>query len=200
MPWRGSGMEAGKMIEPLTTGSVDAVFLIDWNAGDFVAEGLPLRRLPSTTLDRLGVSSCLWVASSDVERDRDLVGGVGRAMAKVTVFALENPAAVIELMWKRCPDTQPALAQRRRELFRGVAILKERLDTLRLDEAPGARWGAISDRDIVAWQNFLLAGGAIRSRLAPDTYYSNAFIDRFNDFDPATVRARASAFEEERER
>ena len=200
VPWCGSGMEAGKMIEPLTTGRVDAVFLIDWNVGDFVAEGLPLRRLPSPALDRTRVSSCLWLASSDVEQDRDLVGGVGRAMAKVTVFALENPAAVIELMWERCPDTQPTRAQRPRELFRGVAILKERLDTLRLDEVTGPRWGAISDGDIVAWQDFLLAGGAIRSRLAPDTYYSPAFIDRFNDFDPAVVRTRARAFDERRER
>jgi len=199
VPWRGSGMEAGKMIEPLTTGRVDAVFLIDWNAGDFVAEGLPLRRLPSTALDRIRLSSCLWLASSDVEQDRDLIGGVGRAMAKVTVFALENPTAVIKSMWERCPDTRPALAQRPRELSRGVAILEARLDTLRLDEETGPHWGAISGPDIAAWQDVLLAGGAIRTRLAPDTYYTAAVIDRFNDFDPALVRARASAFGERRE-
>jgi NitT/TauT family transport system substrate-binding protein len=194
VPWRGSGMEAGKMIAPLQSGDVDAVFLIDWNDGDFIAEGLQLRRLPSKGLDRIRMSSCLWLASSDVEKDGGLVGGVGRAMAKVTVFALENPAAVIELMWERCPDTRPREGERERELRRGVEIVRARLDTLRLDDTTGPRWGALAAEDIVAWQDFLLAAGAISHRLDPEIYYNASFVDRFNDFDPEAVRASARAF------
>src|ERR1700737_2648306 len=51
VPWRGSGMATRDMIEPVRCGEVDAVFLIDWNDGDFIAEGLRLRRLPSQALD-----------------------------------------------------------------------------------------------------------------------------------------------------
>jgi NitT/TauT family transport system substrate-binding protein len=193
VPWRGSGMEAGKMVEPLRRGAVDAVFLIDWNAGDFVAEGLSLRRLPSPALDRIRMSSCLWLASPEVERDVELVAGVGRAMARVTVFALANPVAVIELMWQRCPDTRPSLAARPRELTRGVEILRARLDTLRLDDATGPRWGAITAPEIVAWQDFLLASGAIHRRLPAATYYNASLVDRFNDFDAEAVLAMARA-------
>jgi NitT/TauT family transport system substrate-binding protein len=86
--WRGSGMETRGMIEPLRRGDVDAVFLIDWNAGDFIAEGLPLRRLPSKALDRIRLSSCLWVSESYLVNKPDAIVGTGRALAKATVFAL----------------------------------------------------------------------------------------------------------------
>src|SRR5207253_2660495 len=53
VPWHGSGMQTREMIEPMRSCAVDAVFLIDWNDGDFIAEGLKLRRLPSRALDRI---------------------------------------------------------------------------------------------------------------------------------------------------
>lgn len=193
VPWRGSGMEAGKMIEPLRSGAVDAVFLIDWNDGDFIAEGFPLRRLPSLALDRIRTTSCLWLASPAVEADAGLVGGVGRALARVTVFALENPAAIVEAMWERCPDTRPSPADRARELRRGVEIVRARLDTLRLDGTTGPRWGAMTAPEFVDWQDFLLASGAIRRRLPPQVYFNASFTDRFNDFDAAAVVAQARA-------
>ena len=62
VPWRGSGMETRAMLEPLRRSEVEAVFLIVWNHGDFIAEGLPLRRLPSRALDRIRLSSCLRVS------------------------------------------------------------------------------------------------------------------------------------------
>jgi hypothetical protein len=65
-------------------------FLIDWNAGDFIAEGLQLRRLPSKALDRIRLSSCLWVSESYLAIKPDVIVGTGRALVKATVFALEN--------------------------------------------------------------------------------------------------------------
>jgi NitT/TauT family transport system substrate-binding protein len=114
VPWRGTGMEAGQMIAPLRSGEVDAVFLIDWNDGDFTFEGVPLRHLPSAALDRIRMSSCIWLAAPEVESDAALVVGMARAMAKVTVYGLENPRAVIELMWERCPEVRPPSAARAR--------------------------------------------------------------------------------------
>ncbi len=194
VPWRGSGMETREMVEPLKTGAVDGVFLIDWNHGDFIAEGLRLRRIPSKALDRISMSSCLWLAAPDVEKKQDLVAGVGRAMAKTMIFALENPAAVIQLMWERCPDIKPSPTQREPSLRRGVEILRARLDTLTLGGAKDPRWGAIAREEIVAWQDFLLASGAISRRLDPEVYYNASYVYRFNDFDPGPVRERARTF------
>lgn len=191
VPWRGSGMETRKMLSPVTAGEVDAVFLIDWNHGDFIAEGLRLRRLPSTALDRITLSSCLWVASPAVDGDPGTIGGVGRALARTTLFALENPAAAVQLMWERHPETRPAARDREWALRRDVAILGARLDTLNPAGARDPRWGVIERQEIVAWQDFLVGAGVLTRRLDPEIYYTNAHIDRFNAFDAPQVIARA---------
>ena len=194
VPWRGSGMETREMIGPLHAGEVDAVFLIDWNHGDFIAEGLHLRRLPSQALDRITLSSCLWVASAGVDRYADIIGGVGRALAKTTLFALTNPVAAVQLMWDSHPETRPAVHERAGVLRRDVAIMRARLDTLDPTGSRDPRWGVIERDEVVAWQDFLLGSGALGRRIDPERYYTNAHVDRFNAFDGGQVIAQARNF------
>jgi NitT/TauT family transport system substrate-binding protein len=190
--WRGSGMETRGMLEPLRNGDVDSVFLIDWNAGDFIAEGLPLRRLPSMALDRIRLSSCLWVSESYLANKSHAVVGAGRALAKATVFALENLTATVRLMWKQCPETRPSKHDEDRILFRDQEIMKARLESFRLDPADkDSRWGTIEEHEIVVWQNFLLASGAIKKRLDPKVFYTNMFVDDYNQFDVERIKAQA---------
>jgi NitT/TauT family transport system substrate-binding protein len=190
VPWRGTGMETREMIGPLKAGEVDAVFLIDWNHGDFIAEGLPMRRLPSRALERISLSSCLWVASPNVEKYADVIAGVGRALAKTTRFALTNPAAAVQLMWERHPETRPGDRDRERVLRRDVEILRARLETLDPRGCRDPRWGVIERDEIVAWQDFLPLG----QRLDPAVYYTNAHVHRFNAFDEGQVEAQARNF------
>ena len=190
--WRGSGMETCGMLEPLRSGDVDAVFLIDWNAGDFVAEGLPLRRLPSKALDRIRLSSCLWVSESYFANQPDAIVGTGRALAKATVFALENLKATVRLMWKQDPETRPSAHDEDRVLLRDQEIMKARLESFRIDpDDKDPRWGTIDEYEIVAWQSFLLASGAIKKRLDPKVFYTNMFVDDYNKFDVEGIKAQA---------
>jgi len=190
VPWRGSGMETREMIGPLKAGEIDAVFLIDWNHGDFIAEGLPMRRLPSRAVERITLSSCVWVAAPNVEKYADVMSGVGRALAKTTRFALTNPMAAVQLMWERHPETQPEDHDRERVLRRDVEILRARLETLDPHGCRDPRWGVIERDEIVAWQDFLPLG----QRLDPAVYYTNAHVDRFNAFDEGQVEAQARNF------
>ena len=194
VPWRGSGMETREMLGPLRSGEVDAVFLIDWNHGDFIAEGLRLRRLPSRALERITLSSCLWVASSDLARHADVIGGVGRALARTTRFALTSPTAAVQLMWDRHPETRPSADARDRILRRDVEILRARLETLDPGGCQDPRWGVIERDEIVAWQDFLLGSGALGTRIDPELYYTNAHVERFNAFDEGEVVAAARAW------
>jgi NitT/TauT family transport system substrate-binding protein len=190
--WRGSGMETRGMLEPLRNGDVDAVFLIDWNAGDFIAEGLPLRRLPSKALDRIRMSSCLWVSESYLANKSNAVVGTGRALAKATVFALENLKATVRLMWKQNPETRPSTRDEDRILLRDQEIMKARLESFRIDPADkDPRWGTIDEHEIVAWQNFLLTSAAIKKRLDPKIFYTNIFVDDYNQFDVERINAQA---------
>jgi NitT/TauT family transport system substrate-binding protein len=195
VPWRGSGMYAGGMVEPLRRGEVDAVFLIDWNDGDFIAEGLKLRRLPSKGLDRIQLSSCLWTSEAYLREHGDAVAATGRALAKATVFALENPEAAVRLMWQHAAETRPAAAEQNRILLRDLEIMKARLSCFSLDLAEKkSTWGFIDAREISAWQDFLIASKAVRQRPPPERFYTDKFVDRFNDFDADAVRAQARGF------
>ena len=192
VPWKGSGMQTRTMIEPLRRAEVDAVFLIDWNDGDFIAEGLPLRRLPSKILDRIRLSSCLWVSESFLDRNAGIIAGTGRALAKVTVFGLEDPEKVVRLMWKQEPSTRPAAGNLDRILFRDLAIMKARLESFRIDrDDPDPRWGAIDLAEIDQWQDFMLASGVVKAKRDPATFCDTRFIDDFNRFDAEQVRAAA---------
>jgi NitT/TauT family transport system substrate-binding protein len=194
IPWNGSGMQTRTMIEPLRRGEVDAVFLIDWNDGDFIAEGLPLRRIPSKVLDRICLSSCLWVSESFIARNSDMIVGTGRALAKATVFGLEDPEKIVRLMWKQEPETRPAPGDLDRTLFRDLAIMKARLESFRIDrDDPDPRWGAIDLAEIDRWQDFMLASGAVKARLDPAVFCDTRFIDDFNRFDTEQFKAAAHA-------
>ena len=195
VPWRGSGMEATGMIEPLRSSEVDAVFLIDWNDGDFTAAGLRLRRIPSKGLDRIRLSSCLWTSDCYLQEHSDAIASTGRAMAKVTVFALENPEAAVRLMWRDRPETRPSMQDEVRVLHRDLEIMKARLSCFGPDASEkNWRWGFIDDSELAVWQDFLIASGAVRQRLDPQLFSTAAFLERFNDFDAEAVRAKAREF------
>ena len=195
VPWRGSGMDTRQMIEPVRRFEIDAVFLIDWNNGDFIAQGLQLRRVPSKVLDRIKLSSCLWVSESFLNAKKDTIAGIGRTLAKVTTFALENPEATVRLMWRHEPDTRPSASDFDWVLRRDLKIIRSRLESFCIDpNDKDRRWGAMDEHEIVMWQDLLLASGAIKRRLDPKIFYSNELVDRFNQFDANWIKEQARAF------
>ena len=130
------------------------------------------------------------MAAANVEKHADVMGGVGRALAKTTRFALTNPVAAVQLVWERHPETRPGDGDRERVLRRDVEIMRARLETLDPVGTRDPRWGVIARDEIVAWQDFL----PLRERLDPAVYYTNAHVDRFNDFDAWQVIASAASF------
>jgi hypothetical protein len=70
--------------------------------------------------------------------------------------------------------------------------MKARLESFRIDpDDKDPRWGTIDEYEIVAWQSFLLASGAIKKRLDPKVFYTNMFVDDYNQFDVEGIKAQA---------
>ncbi|MBI3707031.1 MAG: ABC transporter substrate-binding protein [Proteobacteria bacterium] len=191
--WRGPLDEADQMLKAVRAGEVQAIWQLDMVYGLFAAAGSPLRRLPARNLDRLTPSASVYVHDRTVAKRGAALGAYGCALAKATLFAMTNPEAAIRLVWEHVPATRPPPGAERRVLRRDLAVLQSRLENSRPNDAPDKRWGAITEAEMVAWQDFMLATGAIRNRRPPSDYFSGAFVDRFNAFDPASVISRATA-------
>jgi NitT/TauT family transport system substrate-binding protein len=191
-PWHGSGMEIRDMVEPLRRGEVDALFLMDWTNGDAVARGLKLRHLRSSLLERIRVSSCYWTTQSFFATHDDVLARALRAIQKSLVFSFANPQAALEIMWQAHPETKPQAASHEVVRKHDIEVLNACLEPMRIDAGdPDPRWCAISQEEMRAWQNFLLAAGSIRHELDLDRLYTTVLIDQINAFDAERVRAAA---------
>ncbi|MEJ0019832.1 MAG: ABC transporter substrate-binding protein [Acetobacteraceae bacterium] len=188
----GTPLDAPRMADAIRGNEVDAIWQLDVFAGFMAAEGVPLRLLPAPMIDRLTPSSCFNAMDATLAAKPEALGAFGRAVAKATLFALGNPERAVRTMWRCFPDAAPPPGTDAGQAFRRErAALDVRLAGHRIDSAPIPLWGAISAPEIAAWQDFLLATGAIHTRRAPEVYFSDALVGAFNDFDPAPVLAAA---------
>jgi NitT/TauT family transport system substrate-binding protein len=186
VPWQGSGMEAGGMVGPLRERKVDALFLMDWNDGDFVAHGLPLRHLRSKLLERIRVSSCYWGTETKLATNEDTLSRALRAIQKSLVFSFAKPEAALKLMWQVFPETKSEASKRQLE------ILKACLEPMRIDlRDPDPRWCAIPEQEMLAWQDFLGRSKTKGSEIDVAHCYSTALVDRINDFAAEPIRSAA---------
>ncbi len=193
VPWRGSGMEAHGMVEPLRRGEVDALFLMDWNDGDFRAEGLPLRHLRSRLLERIRVSSCYWTTETNFAAHGERLARGLRAIQKSLVYSFANPEAALKAMWQTHPETRPPPASHAAVLRRDLAVLEACLEPMRIDPGDSdPRWCAIPAEEMAAWQAFLVRSGAIGPGFELARCYTTALVSTINDFDAAPI-LRAAA-------
>jgi NitT/TauT family transport system substrate-binding protein len=194
VPLPGDPLDAGPMTDAVRSGKIQAIWALDWLHGVFAGEGLPLRRLPARTLDRLTPSACMFTSDACLAQKPEALGALGRAIARATLFCLINPEAAVRLVWRDVPETRPALGTEVAALRRDVDVLGVRLENQRIEDQKVPRWGAITDEEVRAWEEFLLRTGAIQGRRPPREYYTPALVDRFNDFDAEQVIAQARAF------
>jgi NitT/TauT family transport system substrate-binding protein len=195
VPLPGSPIDAEKMTAAVRAGEVQAIWQLDLNYGLFEAEGLPLRRLPSRTIDRLTPAACLYATDATVATRADDLAVLGRAVARATLFARSNPEAAVRLLWQHVPEARPTPGEEDRVLRRDVASLKVRLENQRIDNCRVAKWGAITTEEIAAWQDFMLSTNAIAMRREPGAYFTADLVEEFNAFDPAPVVAHARGYQ-----
>ena len=189
--WRGSGMEARQMVEPLRNGEDDAAFIMDWTDGAFVAEGLRLRHLRSKSFERIRVSSCYWATEATIAAHGDLLTRGLRVVQKSLVFSFTNPEAALRLMWETFPEARPA-ANSHDTGERQLDILKACLEPMRIDENdPDPRWCAIPGSEMFAWRELLARSGTNGAAIDLTRTYTTALIDGINAFDAAPIRATA---------
>jgi NitT/TauT family transport system substrate-binding protein len=195
VPLPGDPLDGARMSEPLRAGKIQAIWALDWLYGIFAGEGFPLRRISARTLDRLTPSACMFTSDECLARKREALGVLGQAVARATLFALTNTEAAVRLTWRHVPETRPVPGTEAVALERDVGVLAVRLENQRIDDQKDPRWGAITDEEIQAWEEFLHRTGAIKARRPAHEYYTADLVGRFNAFDRDAVVAQARAWQ-----
>jgi NitT/TauT family transport system substrate-binding protein len=130
------------------------------------------------------ISDSLIATDATLQRDRQAAVGLARAIAKATLFCMENEAACWNIITKHVPDNG-----RRPEFTKPLLTYTLELHALR-PEAQG-RWGYQSPSAWEAINEYLIDSGQLKERVDVRKAYVNDLLADINRFDATKVRADA---------
>ncbi len=186
----GQGVQAAKA---LYDGHVDALCLWDSELATMEDIGYKLNWLPPAPLTENLFGVTLLVRNNFLKSHRPQAVGFLRAVAKSTVFLLENTKAAVQIHYKLYPESLPKgkpIDQVMKEMIRGVSMRAQKCYAVQ-PEDEDKRWGAYTRKSWDTYLKFLGLDGKLKD---PYKYYSNELIDDVNKFDVEKVRIQARNF------
>jgi NitT/TauT family transport system substrate-binding protein len=175
----GEGVEAA---HALTTQRVDALALYDGLYAGIEGEGVKLRELKSDFVarDKVGFNAGLIVRQEDIEKNRPMLIGLARGVAKSILFAQTNPEAAVQIHWKVYPATKPRGISEAEAMRKSLMPLQARLKNV---EMPGDLFGNVTETQIIGYQNLLVTGGQMKAPIPPSKVWDPSMIREINNFD-----------------
>jgi NitT/TauT family transport system substrate-binding protein len=192
--FRSIGLGAGAL-NAMTTNAVQVIALYDTEHAAFETMGAQIRRLPQSPAVAPLFSNGL-LTHEDNLRDpagRRMLVGVGRAIARATLFCETNPTACVRLTWTQYPETRPTGVDDERALRDALFVLNSRLANFRLRDYQNGQYGLYDPARWQAYVDFMLAEQQIERTVAIDTLFTNDLIAEINQFDRAAVQRQAQA-------
>ena len=110
-----------------------------------------------------------------VDEHEDVVEGFGRAIAKATVWGLDNPAGVVDITSKFFPEEAEDKAFTQ-------ALVEETSTLYRLPDEADGRWGYAVPEFVERYMSFLVEQGELDNPVDTEIF-SNEYVDEYNDFD-----------------
>lgn len=141
-------------------------------------QGLELTDLISPDFQSF-FDSLVVVEQSMVEDNPEAVEGLGRALAKATVWGLDNPEGVVEITREFFPEEadDPEFT---------LALLEETQGLFELPDEADGQWGYAVPEAVERYTDFLVAQGELEAPVSPDVFV-NDFVEAYNDFDEDTL-------------
>jgi NitT/TauT family transport system substrate-binding protein len=181
----GNGTPAGVALQ---RGVIDALAYYDTGFGQIEAAGIEMTLLPRPATIPMVGGQFLMAMPETFEKDKDLLIGFGRSVSKASQFLLANPTAGAKAFLKMYPETAPRGASEDEAV---KAVLQSIGRRIKLYVPPYAdtKMGAINEQEFRT--EAAMNGLDIKDYNA---LYTNALIDKINDFDQAKIKAEAAAY------
>ena len=199
-----AGLEVGKTVtlvptgqgapayHALTTKQVSAINQFDTVHANLENAGVKIRRIPLPSKFSTLISNGFAVHRDTVKENPGLIARFGRAVTKGILACEVNPALCIRKFWKRFPALKPTEGTEIEKLGKSIHSMRARLlRVLNFPTGQDRRFGEYSKKN---WTDFVKAlheTGVIKSAdVDVEKFYTNQFVDAYNDFDKKTFIAK----------
>lgn len=176
----------------LVKGEVDVYNTFDVNAALMTTSGIKVRRLEIPKKYSQLMSNGYVTHEDNIKNKPQMLAGFGRAASKGVIACDENPRWCVSTFWKHFPQTKPQQGTEEEKMNKALAMLAARqAGNLNFSDIGGKKRFGYYAPDI--WKNYVQVlhdGGQMSvNQIDTSTVYTNAFVDEFNKFDEAKVRA-----------
>ncbi|MGH9242744.1 MAG: ABC transporter substrate-binding protein [Acidimicrobiales bacterium] len=141
-------------------------------------QGLDLRDLISPEFQSF-FDSLVVVERSFLDDNTEAVEGIGRALARATVWGQENPEGVMEITEEFFPEEAD-------DAEFTLALLEETQGLFALPEEADGQWGYAVPVAVERYMAFLLDQGELDAPIDTDVFV-NDLVDAYNDFDEGSL-------------
>ena len=174
--------------EALKNHNVDAEVSFTGGIARQQMAGYAIRMLPATPDEMNQYSFNLFATQSFIEKNPEVIARMGRAVAKATVFLMTNPDAAVHIFWKQYPDRAPKDLNNPKALQNDLAIIKAEIREMAADELPvNFKWGSQDAATFGKIQGYLADAGQISKPISPTDFFTNVFVDQYNQFDHQSI-------------
>ena len=175
----------------LQSEKIDALMQYDTGFGAIEAAGIALRylKLPENT-PKVG-GFYLATATKTLTEHRDWAIGMGRAVAKSSIFILANPEAAAYGFMQMFPEAVPK-GKTQKEQIAAIAVpIRKRMPLYRNYNHAITKMGFLNTQE---WQDEIAFGNFTGKVKDVSKLNSNDLIDQINRFDVGKIVAQARAF------
>jgi NitT/TauT family transport system substrate-binding protein len=182
---------AAQALHAIRSGRVDAYSNLHAAFAPMEVLGQKFRYLPLPpgTKDVFGPG--LFVRRDYLDKNRQTLNGIGRAVAKSTLFVLNNPEAAVRLHWKMYPEQMPKGIPEEQALKDGIRVFEIQSQGLRFADHEPKLWGNYLPESWTAYINIYELSDKLRD---PTRFYTNDLVKEINNFDQQKVIEQAKTF------
>lgn len=170
----------------LAAGQVDALALWHSGFGALEKSGLKLNYLYHPTVAGVG-NDGFFTSQKTLDSKKEALAGFSRAIAKASVFLINNPEAAIRMYWKYNPGAKIGESDAD-ALAKGVAELRYYAQSV--ERQPNA-YGSYDPQGVLRYEQMFKEEGRLPEVIAVDELIDGSLLPHANDFDVAAVVEQA---------